>query len=179
MAASSTTSCANSQPKRTKTNRTKLTRTSCLLAGALAVVACSGEKDSEDTEQSGPAPSFIPQLAAFESPERGPAPAQDAVVDASPDDVQAMIDAGQIRLIDIRTDEEVATGVIPGAEHIAMNQFDTAQLEKTDDRTVVLYCRSGRRSRLLGEKLATQTGQSVMHLEGGILAWQQAGKSVE
>ena len=49
----------------------------------------------------------------------------------------------------------------------------------SDGREVVLYCRSGRRSAMAGEKLAAVTGEPVEHLEGGMLAWEAAGQPVE
>jgi rhodanese-related sulfurtransferase len=86
---------------------------------------------------------------------------------------------GNVRVIDVRTDAEVAEGVIPGAEHIAMDRFDPAALDTSDGRAIVLYCRSGRRSAMVAEKLAEHTGEPAVHLEGGILAWQASGGALE
>jgi rhodanese-related sulfurtransferase len=177
MAASCTTSCASSQPR--LSGRTNRFGAGAILLGALALAACSGEKEKDESEKSGPAPSFLPRLAAMDMPERSIATMENAVVDATPEDVQAMIESGRARLIDIRTDDEVAAGMIPGAEHIAMDSLDPAALDDADGRTVVLYCRSGRRSRVTGEKIAAYTGQPAIHLAGGILAWQEAGNRVE
>lgn len=88
--------------------------------------------------------------------------------------LSALLEDGSIRLIDVRTDEEVAEGMIPGAEHIVLDDFDPAALDTSDGREVVLYCRSGRRSGIAAEKLAAHTGETARHLEGGILAWQAA-----
>jgi rhodanese-related sulfurtransferase len=86
---------------------------------------------------------------------------------------------GNVRVIDVRTDAEVAEGVIPGAEHIAMDRFDPAALDTSDGRAIVLYCRSGRRSAMVAEKLAEHTGEPAVHLEGGVLAWQASGGALE
>jgi rhodanese-related sulfurtransferase len=106
--------------------------------------------------------------------EAAPAP----LVPLSPEELAAKIKAGNVRLIDVRTDAEVAEGTIPGAEHIALDAFDPANLDLSDGREVVLYCRSGRRSAIAGEKLAAVTGVPVEHLEGGIIAWEAAGQPV-
>lgn len=100
------------------------------------------------------------------------------MIDLTPEQLAARIKAGNIRLIDVRTDEEVVEGMIPGAEHIPLDQFDPARLGPADGRDVVLYCRSGRRSTMAGEKLAAATGQPVEHLAGGMLAWEEAGQPV-
>jgi len=147
----------------------------------LALPACGDEagesKGKRDT-------SSIPlgfELAfagtAGDAAQARPAPAP--LVALSPGELAAKIKAGNVRLIDVRTDDEVAQGTIPGAEHIALDRFDPAELDLSDGRDVVLYCRSGRRSAIAGEKLAAVTGGPVEHLEGGILAWQAAGQPVE
>ena len=81
---------------------------------------------------------------------------------------------GNIRLIDVRTDEEVAEGAIPGAEHIALDEFDPAKLDLSDGREVITYCRSGRRSGIAAERLSKFTKKPTRHLEGGITAWEKA-----
>ncbi len=86
--------------------------------------------------------------------------------------------AGNVRLIDVRTDVEVAEGAIPGAEHIALDRFDPAKLDLSDGREVVLYCRTGRRSAIAGERLAAATGKPVEHLAGGIIAWDEAQQPI-
>ncbi|WP_017664581.1 rhodanese-like domain-containing protein [Porphyrobacter sp. AAP82] len=105
-------------------------------------------------------------------------PAHAPLVALSPDELAAKIKAGNVRLIDVRTDAEVAQCTIPGAEHIALDTFDPARLDLSDGREVVLYCRSGRRSAIAGENLAAVTGGPVEHLAGGILAWEAAGQPV-
>ena len=101
------------------------------------------------------------------------------VVDLSTAELNALIANGNIRLIDVRRDDEVAEGMIPGAEHIMLDDFDPAQLDLSDGREVVLYCRSGRRSGIAAERLAAHTGEPVKHLDGGIMAWQEAGLELE
>ncbi|MBD2840727.1 rhodanese-like domain-containing protein [Erythrobacter rubeus] len=101
-----------------------------------------------------------------------------AVVDLTVSQLRARLDRGEIRLIDVRTDEEVSEGMIPGAEHIALDSFDPASLDAGDGREIVLYCRSGRRSTVAATKLAEHLDRPVPHLSGGILAWQEAGQAV-
>ena len=160
------------------------TRLALLLAPALplaplmlALAAC-GSEPGEGGKRDGPSAPLGFELAmAAGGDSDAPAPAQ--LVALTPEELAAKIKEGNVRLIDVRTDAEVAEGTIPGAEHIALDQFDPAKLDLSDGREVVLYCRSGRRSAVAGEKLAAVTGAPVEHLEGGMLAWEAAGQPVE
>lgn len=140
---------------------------------ALAACAPSGDKDREQN-----APIGYELALARDAGTDIVAPTASAVSDLTVEELQAKIDNGSIRLIDVRTDEEVAEGTIPGAEHIALDEFDPAQLDFSDGREVVLYCRSGRRSGIAGERLANHTGEPAQHLAGGIIAWQAADNPI-
>lgn len=98
-----------------------------------------------------------------------------SVEEVSADQLKSLLDTGNVRLIDVRTDEEVEDGVIPGAEHIALDEFNPARIDMSDGREIVLYCRSDRRSGVAAEQLAEYTGKTARHLDGGILAWEEAG----
>lgn len=157
-------------------------RAALLLAPALllALPACGGDAGGSKSKRDAPSVPLGFELAfAATGGEAEAAPAPSALVPLSPEELAAKIEAGNIRLIDVRTDQEVAGGTIPGAEHIALDRFDPAKLDLSDGREVVLYCRTGRRSAIAGEKLAAVTGRPVEHLAGGILAWEAAGQPVE
>jgi len=162
-----------------KPGRATLLLTPALL---LALSACGGDAGESGSKRDAPSIPLGFELAfagtAGEA-EAAPADAPAPLVPLSPEELAARIKAGNIRLIDVRTDEEVAEGMIPGAEHIALDTFDPAKLDLSDGREVVLYCRSGRRSGIAGEKLAAVTGAPVEHLEGGMLAWEAAGQPVD
>lgn len=157
-------------------------RTALLLVPALllALPACGDDPGESKSKRDAPSVPLGFELAfAGTGGEAEAAPASSALAPLSPAELAARIEAGNIRLIDVRTDEEVAQGMIPGAEHIALDRFDPAKLDLSDGREVVLYCRSGRRSAIAGEKLAAVTGAPVEHLEGGMLAWEAAGQPVD
>jgi rhodanese-related sulfurtransferase len=135
----------------------------------LALAACGGEPQPGHNERKSGGFPFGFELAAAATGEAADVP----VVEVSPDEVARLLERGTIRLIDIRTAEEVAeSGTIPGAEHIAMDRLDAALLENDDGREVVLYCRSGSRSLAAATALAGETGKPVAHMPGGILAWE-------
>ena len=97
------------------------------------------------------------------------------VIDLAPVDLAERIEGGNVQLIDVRTAEEFAEDHIAGAINITMDEFDPATLPTSNDKEVILYCRSGRRSGIAGEKLAAHTGEPAKHLGEGIIAWREAG----
>ena len=137
----------------------------------IALAACAPSEDSERKRGGSPLPGL--ELAVIDSASDAEA-VQTTVIDLSVEDVQANMAEGNLRLIDVRRDDEVAEGMIPGAEHIALDLFNPAALDLSDGREIVLYCRSGRRSREAAERLASFTGEPAQHLAGGYIAWVEA-----
>jgi len=83
-------------------------------------------------------------------------------------------------ILDVRTVEEFKEGHIEGALNIDQAQSDfieKVQAALPKDKTVAVYCRSGRRSANAAEKLAA-IGYRMVNLKGGIIAWKEAGMPV-
>lgn len=84
------------------------------------------------------------------------------------------------QLVDVRTPEETAQGVIPGAIKINLHDADfehkIMKLDKT--KPVYVYCRSGARSGNAMSIMKKAGFREVYNLSGGILAWQQSGGEV-
>ena len=82
------------------------------------------------------------------------------------------------QILDVRTPEEWAEGIIEGAT--MMNFYDDdfeAQLEKLDkEKSVAVYCRSGGRSGNAMDMMAKNGFKVVYNLEGGTTAWEAASK---
>ena len=96
-----------------------------------------------------------------------------------PQALATRLDAGEaIQLIDVRTPEEFAQGHLEGAINVPLDGFDPAALPDPQGAARVLYCRSDRRSGIAAGQLATASGRDAVHLEGGILAWEDAGLPV-
>ncbi len=82
-------------------------------------------------------------------------------------------------VIDVRTAEEYASGHIPGAVNIPFDQVAQRIAEVDAPHGVALYCMVGPRARK-GESALLGAGyEAVLHLEGGLAAWQAAGFPVE
>lgn len=81
--------------------------------------------------------------------------------------------------IDVRTAAEYATGHIPGALNIPHDEVASRISDVEAPHGVVLYCMVGPRARL-GEAALLSAGYGpVLHLEGGLAAWQAAGLPIE
>ncbi len=84
-------------------------------------------------------------------------------------------------LLDVREDDEWQAGHIEGALHIPMSDFVARYGEVTEaapqDGTVHVICRSGGRSAQVTMYLAQQ-GIDAVNVEGGMQAWEAAGKPV-
>jgi len=94
-------------------------------------------------------------------------------------ELKARIEAGEdIALIDIRSDAEVAQGILPDAEHLAMHLIPLRMHDLPKDKDVVLYCRSGARSYHACNFLGQQGVNNVVNLRGGIIAWARQGYEI-
>ncbi|MBU6460631.1 MAG: rhodanese-like domain-containing protein [Proteobacteria bacterium] len=89
--------------------------------------------------------------------------------------LDAMRSLDGFRLIDVRTVEEVATGIIEGAEHIVLNHLPQHAVSIDAKTPTVFYCRSGNRSGQACAFFAARGYQNVYNLQGGVLAWAAAG----
>lgn len=77
-------------------------------------------------------------------------------------------------LIDVRTPEEFASGHIPGAVNIALPTLPQQMVTLPKEQPIVLYCRSGARSREAA-KILSQGGFNDVYNLGGIIEWQAQG----
>ncbi|TFB13806.1 rhodanese-like domain-containing protein [Filobacillus milosensis] len=89
----------------------------------------------------------------------------------SPEELASKLESNKYEIIDVREDEEVANGMIPGAKHIALNTIPERIDELPKDKEYVMVCRSGRRSYNASLYLAEQ-GYKVNNIKGGMLDWK-------
>ncbi|MFT9849669.1 rhodanese-like domain-containing protein [Aneurinibacillus sp. REN35] len=75
-----------------------------------------------------------------------------------------------LNLIDVREDDEYASGRIPGAKHIPLGQIPARLHELDKDKEYIMVCRSGNRSGMASEWLA-ERGYRVKNMVGGMLDW--------
>ncbi|MDD6371121.1 MAG: rhodanese-like domain-containing protein [Eubacteriales bacterium] len=75
-------------------------------------------------------------------------------------------------LLDVRTQEEYASGHIPGAICIPNETIGSEEIPELPekDQLILVYCRSGNRSKQASQKLAEQDYTNVVEF-GGINGW--------
>lgn len=83
-------------------------------------------------------------------------------------EVRERMDSGEVLLVDVRERE----GRIPGAVHAPLSEFGEAIPPSLAEREVVVYCRSGRRSVQVVERLIGMGHRGVSNMEEGLEAWR-------
>jgi len=91
----------------------------------------------------------------------------------SPQEAQALLEEGQdVILLDVRTEEEFQEKRIPGS--VLIPDYDLAELaaQKLPDKdaTILVYCRTGRRSEASSRQLI-EMGYTRVYDLGGIVDW--------
>ena len=76
-------------------------------------------------------------------------------------------------LLDVRTKGEYESGYIPGAINIPLSDIDEKIISFLPDKSqmILVYCRSGNRSREASDKLSKLGYFNVLEI-GGINAWK-------
>ena len=76
-------------------------------------------------------------------------------------------------ILDVRRPDEFAAGHIPGAINVANESIGTAEISELPDKNqlIMVYCRSGRRSKEASEKLVKLGYTNIVEF-GGILDWK-------
>ncbi len=84
---------------------------------------------------------------------------------------------GSIQLVDVRSPQEMAQGVIQGADMLPLHLVPLKADEWSGDtRPMVVYCRSGARSAQACAFLAARSGdRQYINLRGGIMDWMRQG----
>ena len=87
--------------------------------------------------------------------------------------VKMMQDEKNYIILDVRRPDEYAEGHIPGAINVPNEEIGTAEISKLPDKSqlILVYCRSGRRSKEASEKLARLGYTNIVEF-GGILDWK-------
>jgi rhodanese-related sulfurtransferase len=85
-------------------------------------------------------------------------------------DAHRLVEAGA-RLVDVRTPQEFASGHLPGAVNVPVQELDRRMGELPEkERPIVLYCRSGARSSSAARMLKS-AGYTEVHDLGAMSRW--------
>ncbi|OXS62022.1 rhodanese-related sulfurtransferase [Bacillus sp. V-88] len=87
--------------------------------------------------------------------------------------VEELVNEGNqsLNIIDVREDEEVASGMIPAAKHIPLGSIESRMGELDKTKEYIMVCRSGGRSGQASQFLESQ-GFKVINMTGGMMSWE-------
>ena len=91
----------------------------------------------------------------------------------SQEEAKEMMDTQDVIILDVREQDEYDSGHIPGAVLLPVGTIDeetAAEVIPEKDSTVLVYCRSGNRSKTASSTLA-ELGYSNIYEFGGINTW--------
>jgi rhodanese-related sulfurtransferase len=90
-------------------------------------------------------------------------------------ELQTLLQNNPPRLVDVRTDAEVARGKIPQGDAVPLHLIPLRLNELDKNATTVFYCQMGGRSAQAAAFAAANGFADVYNLQGGITAWAHAG----
>lgn len=90
----------------------------------------------------------------------------------SGEEAKQMMDEKEVTILDVRTAQEYAEGYISGAVNLPNEEIGGEPPEQIPEKDAVLlvYCRSGRRSKEAADKLV-DLGYTNVYDFGGIIDW--------
>ena len=85
-----------------------------------------------------------------------------------------LLQQDNLKLIDVRTDAEIARGKIPQGEALPLHLLPLRMHDLDKNATTVFYCQVGARSAQAAAFAAANGFADVYNLQGGITAWAHA-----
>jgi rhodanese-related sulfurtransferase len=92
--------------------------------------------------------------------------------EVAPADGLGIVQGGDVRIVDVRTPEETAGGIIPGAVLIPIDALEARMNElPRDGKRTLVYCAGGARSAAACELLSSKGYTNLFNLAGGFSSW--------
>ena len=104
--------------------------------------------------------------------------ARSEVGETAPEEVaERLARRERIQLLDVREQDEVEQGIIPGARHLSRAHFESRaeDLVPGKDDEVVVYCATGVRSVFAARTLEELGYSKVSSMRGGFVRWRELG----
>jgi rhodanese-related sulfurtransferase len=99
-----------------------------------------------------------------------------AAQDISSREAKALLEKNRdIFLLDVRTPQENSQARLPGTVLIPINEFERRIKEVPRNRTIIVYCAVGSRSKPVAEFLSRNGYKDVYHMTDGIVGWYRNG----
>jgi rhodanese-related sulfurtransferase len=99
-------------------------------------------------------------------------------VDVDPEQARALIEAGEVQLVDVREPHEWDAGRIAGARHIELERLASEAESLDRDRPVLFYCRLGARSGMAANAFR-RAGYDAYSIDGGLTEWDRRDYPLE
>ncbi len=96
----------------------------------------------------------------------------------TPEEVRRRLEAGErLEVLDVREDDEVQHGLVPGAQHLSRSYFESRVEDALPDKDapVVVYCATGVRSVFAARTLRELGYSDVASMNGGFSRWKDLG----
>jgi phage shock protein E len=125
-------------------------------------------------------PASFTSLQAEEKPSS--AESKQTVLNVSVEQAETVLSKNKdVIILDVRTPKEYANGHLHSATNLDFYAADFEhKLAKMDrSRPYLVHCAVGGRSAKVRDKMKELNFKSIYHLEGGMKAWEKAGKKVE
>lgn len=91
-------------------------------------------------------------------------------------DAKAIMDKNKnVFLLDVRTPQENSQGRLPGTVLIPINEFERRINEVPKNKTIIVYCAVGSRSKPVAEFLSQRGYKDVYNMTDGIVGWYRNG----
>jgi rhodanese-related sulfurtransferase len=92
--------------------------------------------------------------------------------DILPTEAAALFATGDLRTIDVRSPQETAQGILPGAMLVPIDEIEARVREiPRDGKPTLVYCAGGGRSAAACEFLANSGYVGLLNLQGGFSSW--------
>ena len=92
------------------------------------------------------------------------------------DELDRLIEAGSVRVLDVREDHEWARGHVVGAVHVPVKRLPDRVSQLKHDKRYAVICASGSRSRGATDYLIGQGFEDAVSVHGGTSAWARSGR---
>jgi len=84
-----------------------------------------------------------------------------------------------IFLLDVRTPQENSQARLPGTVLIPINEFERRVSEVPRNKTILVYCAVGSRSKPVAEYLSQNGYKNVYNMTDGIVGWYRNGFPIQ
>ncbi len=106
--------------------------------------------------------------------------AKTRIAETSVGEARRLHERGGVTFLDVRDQQEVNLGRIPGAIHISRGNLETkVEAVVPRDAEVLIYCASGNRSALAADTMRQMGYATVSSLAGGFRGWAEAGGEID